>query len=286
MVTTNAVGTTNLLQKGYVSVRSQTTTPNVNWFADDFEQYPIPNENWHVQPGIDTSDFRYFTKTAYAGQSCVTLQNFFGIFGETDEMISHAINVSNSKTIDLRFNYAFAERTTNNIDKLKIFVSNDCGLTWMQHGNQQGPLLRTTAVKIDTSWYPTQASEWKLRTQSLNDYALSPNHILIKFVFEHGGGNNFFMDEVQIATTIGVENLFTQEAVRVYPNPATDVIHVQLENQSPATVKMLDVTGRIVAELNSISSLCEINTAHLPKGLYIITILQNDAVSSHKIMVN
>jgi len=286
LVTTNAVGATSLMQKGYVSVRSQTSTPNVNWFADDFELYPIPNENWHVQPGIDTSNFRYFTKTAYAGQSCVTLQNFFGVFGETDEMISHAINVSNSKTIDLRFNYAFAERTNNNTDKLKIFVSDDCGQTWTQRGNQQGPLLRTTSVKIDTSWYPTQASEWRLRTQSLNDYALSPNHILIKFVFERGGGNNFFMDEVQIATTIGVENLFTEEAVRVYPNPAADVIHVQLENQSPATVKMLDVTGRVVAEFSATAGITEINTAHLPSGLYIVTILQNDTVSSHKIMVN
>ena len=284
--TTNAVGTTSLIYKGYVSVRSQTNTPNVNTFGDDFELYPIPNENWHVEAGIDTNDFRYFTKTAYAGQSCVTLQNFYGVKGERDEMISHAIDVSNSKTVDLRFNYAFAERANGNNDKLQIWVSDDCGQTWVQKGNQQGPLLRTVGAKIDTAWWPTQASEWRLRTQNLDDYALSPNYILIKFVFEHGSGNNFYLDDVQIATTIGVENLFTNEAIRVYPNPASEVVKVQLENQDAATVQMLDVTGRVVAEKITTSGETEINTASLAQGMYIIRVHQNGTVSNHKIIVN
>lgn len=285
LTTTNAAGNDTYVHRGYVSVRSQTNTPYINAFGDDFELYPIPNENWHVNPGIDTSSFRYFTKTAFAGQSCVTLQNYYGVTGELDEMISHAIDVNNSKTIDLHYNYAFVERTTGNSDKFRIYISDDCGENWTQVGNQQGPLLRTLGAKIDTTWWPTQASHWKQGVQNLNQFALNSNSILIKFEFEHGGGNNFYLDEVQISTTIGTQDLFSADNIKIYPNPANDLVVVETLDKTIADINLLDITGRVIAKKQTASEAIIFDVAHLAKGIYIIQVTQNGRISNHKVLV-
>lgn len=285
LTTTNAAGSNTYSYRGYVSVRSQNNTPYINTFGDNFELYPIPNENWHVNPGIDTSSFRYFSKTAYAGQSCVTLQNFYGLTGETDEMISHAIDVSNSTAIDLRYNYSFVERASGNSDKLRIYISDDCGQSWTQVANRQGPLLRTLTTKIDTAWWPTQASHWKQGVQNLSQFALNTNYILIKFEFQHGGGNNFYLDEVQINTTIGTEDLFSTDKIRIYPNPAQELVTVELPATEFAQANLLDITGRIIAKQQTASGIATFNLASLEKGIYIIQVNQDGELSNHKVLV-
>ena len=77
-----------------------------------------------------------------------------------------------------------------------------------------------------------------------------------------------------------------RNALQVYPNPATDIVKVQLENHNAATVQMLDVTGRVVAEKETTTGETEINTASLAQGMYIISVQQNGMVSNHKIIVN
>jgi PKD repeat protein len=286
LVTSNASGTATKTYKGYVSVRSQTNTPYINIFGDDFEAYPIPNENWHVTPGLDTMHFRYFNKTAFAGQSCVTLQNFGAFEGERDAMISHAISLENSTSAQLTFNYAFAERSFGNTDRLRVYISTDCGETWTLENNQQGPLLRTTNTRIDTAWWPTMAAEWKEAQVDLNDYAPSPDYILIKFEFENGGGNNLYIDEPRISATIGNKEELTAANITVYPNPASAELHIDLGSDETAGITVLDVTGRTVLHKNTNGQrVISLETAHLNAGLYIIQVEINGQKSNHKVVI-
>ncbi len=287
LVTTNASGTTDTVQKGHISVRSQTNTPYVNAFGDDFELYPIPNENWHVVPGLDTMNFRYFSKVAFAGSSCVTVQNFNAYKDEVDAMISHTINLSNSKSLSLTFRYAFAERIMNNSDALRIYVSDDCGATWNLESARLGPLLRTTTARInDTAWYPTLATNWAMATLSLDKYAYNPTPIMLKFEFENGGGNNFYLDEVLLTTTIGTEELFADASPLVYPNPAHDFVTINLPIAG-GNIVISDVTGRIVASktLSATEKTATMPLTNLAPGLYLVTILQGENVTTTKIIV-
>ena len=283
---TNAVGNNIKVYRGYIAVRSQTNTPNVNAFSDDFEAYPIPNNNWHVIPGLDTMNFRYFTKAAYNGQSCVTLQNLGAFTGEIDEMVSPSIYLGNSTTASLSFQYAFIEKVIGNQDKLKIYISDDCGETWTLKSNRQGPLLRTLNAKTDTAWYPTLSSHWSQATMDLNDYAGSANNILIKFSFEGGGGNNFFLDDVLITTTIGTEELFAEKVSKIYPNPAKNQFTLSLpKSATQYDVKIIDIAGRILYT-NSMSGGYEtIETANWQPGLYLVTITNGENVQIEKLIV-
>lgn len=287
LIVTNANGSTNTLKRGYVSVRSQTNTPYVNAFADGFDQYPIPNLTWHVEPGIDKMNFGYFYKTSYAGQSCVTLQNLHAAKGETDAMITHTISLANSKDAQLSFWYAFADRNPSGNDALKVFVSNDCGKTWSLEGSKVGLFLRTTNARVnDTVWYPTLASQWKQMTVDLNTYALGANAIMIKIEFTAGGGNCFYLDEMFLATTIGMEELFAENGPKIYPNPAHDVVTVELP-QPGGTLKITDITGRIVLkkQLATTEKVTSLQTHNFAPGLYLITIEQNGKLITRKIVI-
>lgn len=286
LVTTNASGTATKTYKGYVSVRSQTNTPYVNTFSDDFENFPIPNENWHVVPGIDTMNFRYFNKTAFAGQSCVTLQNFDAFRRETDDLVSHAISLANATSAQLVFDYAFAERSFGNTDKLRIYISDDCGQTWNLESNRQGPLLRTTNTRIDTAWWPTMTNEWNQAVVDISGYAGSQNYILIRFEFENGGGNNFYLDEPKVTATIGTIEELALQKVKIYPNPASEQITIDLASDLSASVSLLDVAGKMVySNMTHGEQLLTINTQNLPSGLYIVQIELNGHISNHKLIL-
>lgn len=286
LVTTNASGTAVKTSRGYISVRSQTNTPYVNTFSDDFEAFPIPNNNWHVVTGVDTMNFRYFSKTAFAGQSCVTLQNFGAFEGETDELISHAISLENATSAQLVFDFAFAERAFGNSDKLRIYISTDCGETWNLESNRQGPLLRSTNVRPDTAWWPTTTSEWRQGVVNLSPYAASPDYIMIKFEFENGGGNNFYIDEPKVTATIGSPEEIALTHVKIYPNPANDQVNVELNTNQIANITLMDISGRrVLNQSTNGNRLVSIETGSLSSGLYVLQIEINGRTSNHKIVI-
>jgi hypothetical protein len=62
----------------------------------------------------------------------------------------------------------------------------------------------------------------------------------------------------------------------VYPNPAADILYLKLQSNQQCQVQISDLTGKIVLqkEINQQSgtTLQEINIAHLPIGMYVLTV--------------
>jgi PKD repeat protein len=287
LVASNSSGSNVLTRRGYVSVRSMSQTPYVNQFSDDFELYPIPNENWHVGMGNDTIQFRYYTKTAFAGSSCVTLQNFHAGKGEKDEIISHTISLFNSTSAILHFRMAFVERIQGNSDFLRIYVSDDCGVTWNGAEVFSGPQLRSTNVRHDTLWWPTSTNLWRAAQVNLSQYTMSPYPIMIKFEFTNGGGNNFYLDEVILASTIGVEQLFSDaHAVSVFPNPFHDVL-VLKPSFDVTQIVLTDLSGRRVfftSENIPEGMDYTLNLPYLLPGVYMMELRGVNQVVTEKII--
>ena len=57
---------------------------------------------------------------------------------------------------------------------------------------------------------------------------------------------------------------------RIYPNPATDVIHIEgLENGSHQLF-VYDMLGKVVASAMVSDNVTDINISHLPEGVYVV----------------
>jgi hypothetical protein len=96
---------------------------------------------------------------------------------------------------------------------------------------------------------------------------------------------NLALSEVDPISIVNVQEINNADFA-VYPNPAADVLNIQLKNElNNATVSIIDATGRIVLSqaLNAKSN--TIDTAALNQGLYIIRVNNAGAVTSEKVVI-
>ena len=85
--------------------------------------------------------------------------------------------------------------------------------------------------------------------------------------------------------SVGVNEVQDNLGLRVFPNPANEVINISLNKEVSATITLLDVSGKVVRTqaLNGIST--SINTASLNSGVYFVTINDGTSVSTQKVVI-
>ena len=76
---------------------------------------------------------------------------------------------------------------------------------------------------------------------------------------------------------------FNNEALKIYPNPFNNIIHIFVKNENIASTNIFDIQGRKILT----SSNNTIDTSHLKSGIYIISIeLSDKKILSKKIIKN
>ncbi len=85
--------------------------------------------------------------------------------------------------------------------------------------------------------------------------------------------------------SVGINKVEDNLGLRVFPNPANEVINISLNKEVAATLTLLDVSGKVVKTqaLNGIST--SINTASLNSGVYFVTINDGTSVSTQKVVI-
>ena len=192
--------------------------------------------------------------------------------GNIDDLVSPTINFAamGGTTASMTYKVAYAQRTSTSADKLQVYVSSNCGQTWSLRQTVTGGSLSTGGV-TPTSFVPT-ASQWATKTVNLSAVAGSSS-VLVKFRFTSNGGNNIYVDDINISSTAGVDELENTLGFNVYPNPAEDntVIAFVLTESHNADVRIFDVLGQEVTR---------IHTGELSAGQHQYTIADHTTLSS------
>ncbi len=101
-----------------------------------------------------------------------------------------------------------------------------------------------------------------------------------EYVFANGKSNVVGIAEIKKETV----------SLKLFPNPATDIITVNVENykiQTSSGFTIYDIQGKSVIQVNKISRYTAIDVSELAKGSYIIDLTENDKkVLSRKFIVN
>jgi len=227
LTVTNATGTTQSLQPGYISVRNVGggTHMWVNNFSSGFEFHDVPNGTWHVENADgDAVKWERNSYNHYDGNYCVKLDNFNNDPDNSDALITDQIVVSRATAMSLGFRYAIASKPGQAQDDLVISVSQDCGETWDEIRTIRGPLLYAALNKANP-WNPTSASNWRSATINLNDFA-GGAPIMIKVDFISGGGNNAFLDAFNLDVTLDQDELSANN-IKIFPNPSNGLFHIE-----------------------------------------------------------
>jgi PKD repeat protein len=257
-------------------------------FLEGFENYSTLSniEEWEVENIGNNAKFDIISTTGHSSAKSSKLANFGQPSGEVDELISAPVNLSgvtSTTNMTLSFRYAYRQRSASNVEYLKVFISANCGDTWVQRKTLSGTTLGNQTST--SSWTPSSDADWTTVHMTNVTSSYWVDNFRYKFRFESDGGNNFYLDNINIYEgapsddfVSGVSELGEIEGLSLYPNPADNELNVKFNLQSNETVyvSVMDVTGKSiqnnVINANVGSNLVLMNTSTLSNGMYFLNI--------------
>lgn len=280
-----------IIKSNYITVQTNTTSTTSYPFFEGYESTTGLNGNDWFRNNLDTSTTWQLTNaTAYTGTTSIMIDNFNSGLNGKDELYSKPINLSGAGTLNISFKYAFARRDTTNKDQLQLYLSQSCTGTMISRFLASGAALETVTPK-STPFFPSNQSEWKMATATL-PAILFTNGARLKFVFSGNGGNNIFIDDINIDVNAGISDLNEHITdLDLFPNPAGSYtqLHFKLFQTKTLKVNVYNLIGQQIyqsekAMFDEGENTITINTVNYPSGIYLLSL--TDGVNSiHKQLV-
>ena len=257
-------------------------------FLDGFESYTTlaASGYWEVDNQQNNSTFQVTSTAAHTGSKSVKLPNFGQTGTNVDELIANPVDLSDvtsSSNVTLSFRFSYRKRSSTNAEKLFVLFTGNCGESWEIRKSLQGSALSSTV--LSTSWTPTLPEHWTTVHMTNVTSQYWNENFRYKFRFEGAGGNNLYLDNINIYGSgpsdelVGQEQsaiseLESVEGMNLFPNPAEgelNITYVVKDNKS-TNVKIVDLLGKVVSEhkINSMTgeNLVVLSTENLAPGLY------------------
>jgi PKD repeat protein len=247
------------------------------WFSNSFDTI----NNWQLT-----------TSAASTGTYSVMLDNFNNTMNTKDELISPVINLTGGSGIGFKFKYAYTRKDSSSLDQLQVYASKDCNTTWIQRLNLVGAALETVPPQ-NTPFVPAGALEWRQATANIPVTYYTAN-FRFKFVFTSKGGNNLYIDDINIEISTGIEELNEQvNGLDLFPNPANDALNLQFELAATKQLTFIitDVLGKTLynsgkAVYNRGPNSFSFNLNGMSNGFYFLKINDGKQELTEKFVIN
>ena len=289
LTVTNASGSQSIVRNGFVNIIPAQGTQSAP-FTEGFETLSFPGSFWFSE-NESGNGWQVISGTAYTGNKCISLNNYSGNpYESVDAFITEGYDFSNLLNPTFDFKYAFATRNSST-DNLRVYYSIDCGRTWILRFNKSGSAL-TTAGNQFNNFTPTSLSQWK--NESLMVAALSgKQNVRFKFEFHNLGGNNIYVDDINIGGLNAGLNELNPGTVNfeVSPNPAHENFNVsfEIEKSSAVSLQLFDILGNklqsiVESELSSGKHQFTIEN-HYAAGIYVLKLCIDSKTTTQKIVI-
>lgn len=283
----NGAGNSSSTKTQAITVKAQFS--NLAQWSENFEAATLNKPEVSIVAGIDSTSYRLTRKAGKNSSQSLFINNFEAETNlDIDEFISPSIQTIFGQNLTLSFDYAYAKKVALNNDLLIIYVSTDCGKNWGTLRILGATQLSTSANNSTSSFIPS-ASEWDNFSISLDQYE-SNGPILIKFAFRSGGGNNFYLDNINVtASNISLSEVPLNQNLSVFPNPTNGNLNISLSSQPTADIKMTvhDLYGKEVGlytiDMNSTN--LTIDNLNLTSGVYILSFTNREDTYSQKLII-
>jgi PKD repeat protein len=255
-------------------------------FLETFENYTnLSNTpNWEVVNPTDFISFQIGT-TGLSSAKSAYLNNYNSNGSQSDELISAAVDLSSiTSSATLSFRFSYRKKATANFESLKVYLSKDCGVSWAQRKTLTGSQLST--IVLPSPWVPATPEDWTTihMTNVTSEYWV--DNFRYKFKFEGNGGNNLYLDNINIYAGLpsdnvvsGIDETQQMNGVNLYPNPADEEVTLSFSsiNTQDVTVAIQDVFGKTIQSHNILaqngSNLVFLDTQKLATGTYFVSLI-------------
>ncbi len=281
----NAFGEDSIIKENLI-VLAGTNSGTLN-LTQGFETV-FPDNNWIATIPQYGGGFKTNTVTAASGTNCAWVNNFYDNPNGPVSIYSPLYNLQNLVSIpQFEFKYAYAQQSTSNNDILKVFISTDCGSSWIQLFSKTGTQLSSTGTVITSAFLNPQLAQWKTEMLSLSGYE-GNQQVAFKIEFTPAGGNNVFVDDINISGVVGIkENGSALNEVFVYPNPFSKKLNIKGNDTGKITsIQLYDLLGKeIITEIEKNSDETKIvDTENLTGGIYFLKLNSAEGSKTVKII--
>ncbi|MBL7981665.1 MAG: PKD domain-containing protein [Flavobacteriales bacterium] len=258
----------------------------------------LPSADWGTQDPDGDGTFTLTDAAAYTGIHSTRLLNGPANWSHVDALVSNTYDLSDAEDITITFRYAYAKRAPSNEDVLRVYVSNNCGVTWSLRQSLRASNINTNVLTtggiVNGTFVPTAPDQWGYSTVNNISTAYHTSNFRLKFEFESGGGNALYLDDINISgMPVGMDQLVNSGSeLLLIPNPATghSVLVWQPMNSGLYQVELVDSLGRIVQQKTVVgqAGIRERSTIELngvPAGMYSVVVRGNNGQMSTRLAV-
>ncbi len=207
------------ITKNSIVIVSSLTADYTGPIIDGFENITLFNNDWRIenaQAGSQT--WANNSVAAATGSNSVRIRNYFtNNVNEIDELISPSYDISTITNKVMKFKVAYCKKIATDNDKLLVYYSLNCGSSW----SLKLPLAAAALASApdQTGLFTPNSSQWIEKTVDLTSVGTATN-IRFKFAFTSGGGNDIYLDDINISGTVGVNEFYSNiGSFNVFPNP-------------------------------------------------------------------
>lgn len=289
LTVTNGAGSNTRTVTGYINVAPSPGGPAP--FFESFENaQAIPNNSWQVSNPDNGNTWVVSSAAGATGVYSARIVNNAANSKNIDELISTTYNMSGVTSAQIKFKVAYAQRSSTTNDNLRLFVSGNCGQNWALRWSQSGSTL-ATAPATSSNFIPT-TTQWKEITVSNIPATNFTSNFRFKFTFESAGGNNIYIDDINLSIISSIYENNSIKKLSIYPNPSNGIVNIEFtaEKEIKTTFSIHDLTGRLVLQQQSQSVVGNnkfiINENNsLRKGMYLLTLENEEGKYSQRLII-
>jgi PKD repeat protein len=239
---------------------SATETAFVRVLSSAMMQSPFSEGFEGTWPGLWISnningDEAWETTTAasYSGTKSLRLRNFNIDAGNVDELYSATIDLTGAEMATISYKWAWANRSTETDDRLRLSASGDCGLSWSMRKMHKGSTNLPTVDPTDAFFIPSGVDQWSQTSVELINDEWFNDRFRFKFDFTSYGGNNLYLDDINVVGQFasGVREVTPLFIYSVYPNPTEGnmTLDIQQLASEPVQILLVNSLGQAVKEI-------------------------------------
>lgn len=228
---------------------------------------------WKVVPGVVGSDWGIGTYGAgpLVQEGVSSIVSVTPATSAADNLIvSRGVNLTAGSTVTVSYYLSnFVNASTN---------TGTYQLTWGtdQTAGTQTNII-TTETGLNTAAFTQKTFNFVAPTTAAYYFGIRNQSPV-----NAAGTHALIVDNFTVSQVLSSES-FTLSGVKMYPNPATDILYIQSDIEDLTKVSITDLNGRVVKEATN--NLSQISLGNLAKGIYMVKIESATAKKVEKLIV-
>lgn len=257
--------------------------------VEDFDINGMPPAGWKIDNSDSGTTWTEATGiTGVDGLPTTTayIDNYnYNAAGQLDVIETLVYDLTGTDLM-LTFDLAKAQYSSTLFDGMRIEISTDCGASFTSIYEKTDLILSTVPNYVTSNWSPSAVTDWRTETVDLSAYE-GNDQVVFRFININGYGNSTFIDNINVAGTLSVNDNSLNSNLSLYPNPAENNVTVRLNNTFINTVTVHDIFGKEVMNITAAANqqIININSSSLASGLYLVGVKTDNGTAIKKLII-